>query len=191
MLDKMIMEKAINDFVDNEMITVEKDIEKAIRYTNNELYEEAHNMYVFFIDDFYKYKTKSYIRHWEGIPGTMQGQNLYFGEDIRKNSKHPKLVINTPFDVFYKSNGGGQYRDIMYGYKNGEREISPQIVLSNVYEGIRFPFNKKMEWKTPKYKGKYFESIGNMKDSFDLFNNKFDDMAEKIINKFLYFYGYR
>ena len=50
-----------------------------------------------------------------------------------------------------------------------------------------------MKWKTPRYVGKYYRSGENMtmRESFDLFNLQFDDMAEEIMRGFLRSYGYK
>lgn len=177
---------------------INKDVDKAIRYVNNEMYDEAVKMYDTFIDQFYSYKTTSYVRHWEGVPGTCEGQNLYFGKDIRKYTKHPKLVINLPNDAGYVSNGGGQEKEPMtddYRY-NTAREV-----LEYVFEGVRFPDtfeykiwkdrgeNSLMTWEG-RFKGNYFYYNGTMENAFNKFNGDFDKIAMRAVRKYLKSLGY-
>lgn len=168
---------------------INKDVDKTIRYVNNEMYDEAVNMYDEFIRQFYSYETTSYIRHWEGKPGTGEGQNLYFGKDIRKETRKPKLIIYLPTDPEYISNGGGQMKEPM---ADDYRFNTAQEVLSYVYSGVRFPdkFNKVvMEWRGD-YKGKYFRYRGTMEDAFNTFNMKFDKIAMSVAQKYLKMIGY-
>lgn len=179
----MNINKLAEKYVNNIMKEyVEKDIDKSIRYTNNELYNEAVNMYNSFIKQFYQYKTKSYIRHWEGVPGTKEGQNLYFGIDIKKNNGwKPTLSIRFPDDLGYVT-------EMADGYQHD----SPEDVLNYVSQGYRFIYKnqyKIMTW-TGNYIGKYFKYGGVMKDAFDEFDNQFDKIAKNIIKKQLEHLGY-
>lgn len=185
------MKSKIDSIVDDYMYAIsdiiDKDIDKSIRHANNEMYNEANKMYDTFITQFYKYKTKYYIRHWEGIPGTQQGYNLFLGKDIRKDSKHSKLIINSPSDFLYKSNGGGQYSEPM---SDDYKIDSARDVLESVMSGYRFPhFSNPMVWKGS-YKGKYFKYDGEMGEAFNKFNTYFDDIAEGIIYNSLKKLGY-
>jgi len=173
---------------------INKDVDKAIRYVNNEMYDEAVKMYDTFIDQFYSYKTTSYVRHWEGVPGTQEGQNLYFGKDIRKFTKHPKLVINLPSDAGYVSNGGGQAEPMANDYRfNTSTEV-----MEYVFSGVRFPDfitykkrggNSLMTWEG-RYKGTYFYYNGTMENAFNKFNEDFDKIAMRAVRKYLKTLGY-
>lgn len=167
---------------------INKDIDKTIRYVNNEMYNEAIRMYDSFITQFYLYETKSYVRHWEGVPGTRRGQNLYFGKDIRKFTRKPKLIINVPGEGEYETNGGGQAEPMADDY----RFDSAIDVLDYVYSGIRFPSvfgRNEMKW-SGQYSGKLFSYRGTMRDAFDKFNMEFDKIAMKESRKYLRTLGY-
>ena len=167
---------------------IDRDVEKVIRSVNNDMYSEAMNMYDTFIKQFYSYRTTSYVRHWEGVPGTGEGQNLYFGKDIRKYTRKPKLIINLPGDAGYESNGGGQAEPMADDYRFNTAEE----VLGYVYEGIRFPekFGRgKMEW-SGSYKGHLFSYSGTMRQAFNNFNMNFDKIALRASRKYLKALGY-
>lgn len=171
-MNERTLNKMMKEYVSEAMKEVEKDISAAIRYANNELFEEADKMYKSFIKQFYNYKTTSYIRHWEGVPGTKEGQNLYLGEYIKKhNGWHPTLNIRFPEDIGYSNNMNGGYQ-----------HDTPDDVLTYVAHGYRFPYQFK--WRGT-YLGKYFEYSGTMKDAFDEFDNRFDDLAKNIANDYL------
>ena len=184
MAKKLNLNKIMENYVSNTMELLKKDIDKSIRYANNELYEEVNKMYDSFIEQFYEYETTSYIRHWEGVAGTRTGQNLYLGKCIRKyNGWKPTLSILLPEDIGYSStmNGGYQYD-------------KPEDVLDYVVNGYRFPYQFK-HLKEPKkkdvmiwtgiYNGKYFNYKGTMRDAFDEFDEKFDELATEIIMSYL------
>ena len=166
---------------------IDRDIDKVIRKVNDDMYKEAMNMYDDFITQFYYYETTSYIRHWEGRPGTREGQNLYFGKDIRKYTRKPKLVIYLPKDAGYVSNGGGQAEPMADDY----RFNTAQEVLDYVYSGIRFPqkFGPELIWRG-EYSGKFFSYVGTMEDAFNKFNMDFDKIAMKPARRYLKNLGY-
>lgn len=180
------IEEIIRDLTD----LIMKDYRKAISRTTTVMTNELNDMYKTFIDQFYQYKTTSYIRHWEGYPGTGHGQNLYFGNDIsRTYSADPEIDINF----------SGAKMDGGYPYSIDRNH--PEVVLEKVMSGIRFPYKRKkltdiekinkknkarkynsrysLNWKG-QYKGKYFKYKGVMQDAFDQFEKEFDDIAETI-----------
>lgn len=177
---------------------IDKDVDKIIRKVNNDMYKEAITMYDSFVQQFYLYETTSYIRHWEGRPGTEQGQNLYFGKDIRKISRKPKLIIYLPKDSGYVPNGGGQMSGPM---EDDYRFNTAEEVLNYVFGGIRFPKNIKQGEKSwtlksnlmwsGSYNGEYFSCQNvTMRQAFEIFNNNFDTIAAKSAKYHLKQMGY-
>jgi len=93
-----------------------------------DVYEDAFQLYAKAIDQYYRYKTTSYIRHGEGKPGTRKGTNLH-----EANRTH---IAN------WSSSNPYRWRVIvewnaawMYPYKKAE--VTQDYVLSNVINGIR------------------------------------------------------
>ena len=146
--------KALNKYVDKKVKEVKKEFKKTVKSVNKELVNEASRMYDAFIDQYYLYKTKSYIRHGETRPGTGVGINLYRANDIRViNGKSFILDINS--------------RDMEY--KNYKKD-TPNFVLDNVLEGYRgVPGYWLQEW-VGTYKGKYFSYTGTINKAFKYFN---------------------
>lgn len=163
---------------------------KGIAYAMPELYKEAERMYDSFIDQFYAYETKSYIRHGETRPGTCRGINLYRGQQFElKNKVYTKsfidkvgekatvnltLRLNTPI---FSTNISAQ--DMEYR----KYHDSAEEVLELVTNGIRGVPDK--GWWIPwmgSYEGKYF-STGRttMAKAFEMFDNYFDDMLLDIM----------
>ena len=159
-----------------------RDFYKCARKTNNILYKDITEMYDTLITQFYKYHTTSYIRHWEGVPGTEQGQNLYFGKKFAKDNDNrisPRLIVDF----------SGEGMDGGYEYD------TPDQVLECVMHGIRFPFgvpvaNGKqygalmVDPSEMHYKGQAFSfSNGTINDAFDKFDREFPDLSANV------FYG--
>ena len=143
---------------------------KAINYTYRELYKEAVSMYDSFIDQYYKYKTKSYVRHGESYPGTMRGINLYRGQQIKfYPGLTPTLEINFSGDDMES-----------YRYQHN----SPDEVLNMVMSGVRgVPGKGWSETWHGSYTGRWFSFSGTMMNAFNIFDDKFEDMEEYIFFK--------
>lgn len=146
-----------------------EDIPVAMEYMIDELHHETTNMYNTLITQFYLYRTTSYVRHWEGKPGTMKGSNLYYAFHARKLHKNglPYLLIHIDAE------------DMADGYKLDKKED----VLDAVLMGIRWPFEFKnspeMEW-SGHYEGKYFSYRGVPEEIFDSFFDNFENIATPI-----------
>lgn len=163
-------EGIVNDYIK----TAKSDFWKVIQDVNKELYQEARSMYYSFIDQFYKYKTTSYIRHSQPRPGTQKGVNLYFGTQIKMiHGKRPKLVV--AFDAS-DMDGGYQYDD-------------KETVLDLVMGGIRFTGEQTMYWRGS-YSGKYFGYVGTPEGAFNLFNDTFDSVAASVFYPLWAKFGY-
>lgn len=143
--------------------------EKSINYAYEELYREAYHMYDAFIDQYYEYKTKSYIRHGESRPGTQRGINLYRGQQIEYK---PGLVPSLTIDFSGKD---------MERYRNN----STDEVLEMVMNGIRgVPGKGWWETWTGSYFGKHFSIQGStISKAFEIFNDNFDFMANKLFQE--------
>lgn len=178
------LEKAIKKSIDDAMEQVSKDLKSSIVKTNNILYEEAVNMYDSYIRRFYEYETTSYIRDYEGQPGTKEGSYLYEGKKgaiAKKNGHNPILMVD-PY--LFGRNMPERQKDYQYD--------SPERVMELVSKGIRFYHDNILYTWSYLYKGKYFEfSGGSMLDAFNEFNNQFDDLAESLIRKEMNKLGYR
>lgn len=147
---------------------IRQDYYPTINYTNEQMYKEATKMYDTFIDQFYSYRTSSYIRHGETKPGTGMGTNLYRGQQIRKLGTRKEPMLEISFSG----------ADMEGGYEYA----SPGEVLEGVMTGLRFcspngSFG--MEW-SGSYEGKHFSYAGSMKDAFDQFGKDFKKTSRKI-----------
>ena len=146
---------ALNKYVNKKVNEVKKEFKKTIRYVNKELAIEASRMYDTFIDQYYSYKTKSYIRHGETRPGTGVGINLYRANNILSSVGRDSFVI----DISSKDMESKNYK------KDG-----PEFVLNNVIEGYRgVPGYWLREW-VGSYEGKYFSYTGTIDKAFKYFN---------------------
>lgn len=160
----------IKDFTDNAI----SQWSKAINYTYKELYDESKKMYDSYIDQYYKYKTKSYIRHGESSPGTMRGINLYRGQQIKFS---PGLIPS--LDIRFS---GEDMEEYQYDF--------PDEVLAMVMRGIRgVPSRGWWETWTGSYTGKWFGFSGTMSNAFNTFDDRFEDMEEYIFFKKLHSIG--
>lgn len=160
-LKNYYIEKACDDFI------------IAANYANSEMYKELNNMYDVFIRQFYKYKTETYIRHWEGVPGTKKGTNLYYGNRIK---------------VRYSR--GVPYLDINIDGENmaGYQHDSPSTVLDQVLSGeleVHGSKGKTVYSRTweGKYKGKYYSYKGSPNDAFLNFYDHYMEIFTPVFMK--------
>lgn len=143
--------------------------EKSINNTFEELYIESYKMYDALIDQFYTYKTKSYVRHGETKPGTQMGSNLYRGQQIKLiHGFVPQLTIDFSGEEMERY-----------------RHNSADEVLDMVMHGIRGVPSKGW-WTTWKgsYDGKYFSVGGvDVATAFSLFRDNFGYLSRYIFNE--------
>lgn len=118
-IDKLIDEK-INALLEK----FDKDFVSTANYATKQMKKEIIDVYNSMITQFYKYHTKSYIRHWEGRPGTEEGQNLYSGLRIIDHHSGRFNWFVAKIDA----------KEMVGGYQHH----SKNKVLNFVYSGTRF-----------------------------------------------------
>lgn len=166
MLSDSEIRRIISDRVDEVM----DQCSEVLNETYDEIRDELINMYDSFIQQYYSYKTTTYIRHGTSRPGTKTGYNLYRGigakdQYIKKRGgKIPSLIIQ------FSAN------DMEDDYEYD----SAQTVLQQVMGGIRGV--PKYWWTTwhGSYYGKYYSYSGEMQRAFDVFEERFDDIVESV-----------
>ena len=154
------------------------DLIKTKRRIDNEcvkeLYNEAVAMYDSFIDQFYFYKTRSYIRHGDTAPGTMHGINLYRGQDFN-------LTLNAHNAFFTLDFSSSDMESSHY------RKTPASTVLKNVLSGYRFKRKFKNgtiedEWCGSYYSPKLKFKVANvtMAEAFKAFEDNYADMFNRL-----------
>lgn len=166
---RQVMKQARNDFID------------CAKKINPKMRKEALNMYKTLIQQFYEYKTTSYIRHGEPFAGTQEGTNLLAGGDdskitIRNNGKKSP-TLNIAFSA--------------EGMQGGYEYDTPEHVLDSVMHGIRFPFGfstnggkrydpMMVNPRTMEYKGTYIHfNGGTIYDAFMQFDKEWNNISSK------------
>lgn len=112
--------------------------------------KEIKKMYDAYIDHYYLYKTKSYIRHEETQPGTQRGINLYRGINLTTYKKYVKEVDREieEFELVFDG------RDMDDGYQYH----TPYEVLTTVMSGTRgVPGIWEKKWSY-QYNSEYYQS---------------------------------
>lgn len=168
--NKMI-EKKLSPLLKKTLKRAELDFMKCARVTNHKIHKDVQEMYRTFISQFYQYKTTSYIRHFEGVPGTRYGENLVYpikGIRVDNRASHsPKLYIEL-------------WASEMSNNPPYEHH-TPEGVLFSVLHGIRFATQNGyvMEADTNfNYHGTYFSYSGStIQRAFDLFDKNWDDIS--------------
>lgn len=173
--DKYLVDKC-RDLINKKMTQAKRDFDKCARRTNNKMYTEVVNMYDTLITQFYRYKTTSYIRHYEFTTGTGEGQNLYLGKNFAKdnhNRHSPRLIV--------EFSGSQMYDTPPYQYASTDQ------VLNYVMSGIRFALpNQSQGMMTINpfemtYHGKYFRyNGGTIKHAFELFDKQWIDLSSDV-----------
>lgn len=156
----------------------QKDFHKCAVRANNMLHKEVTQMYDTLIDQFYLYKTSSYIRNWEFMPGTMEGQALYFGKHFWKDNDYrvtPKLHIEF-------SGAGMDAEGAVHQHGTNDQ------VLNAVLDGARFKLQLGdslygvMTYSTSDmhYEGKFFSfKNGTIREAFDKFDRDWESISRK------------
>ena len=145
-------------------------LEESRTYALEEIYKEADKMYDAYITQYYRYKTKVYIRHGEPGVGTKHGSNLFLAKEFDINYDRFGIDINH-FEP-----------DNMEGYPWATQEEVFDIV-SGGHRGIPGAGKKRYKsWKYT-YKGKYYNSEEKtIKEAFDDFESNFDVLYKSIRN---------
>lgn len=172
---KSNLKKYKDDVVKAYVSQAKRDFNAQIQRVNNELAAEVRLMYDSLITDFYKYKTRSYVRHFQYKPGTGEGDNLFYANRIRvRNGAKPALIV----DIDATEMAGG--------YQNDSKEI----VLDDVLSGIRFAgHGNDMHW-TSDYAGPYFSYAGTPNEIFDQLLYDFDNIAATLLYPYWKSLGY-
>lgn len=149
------------NILDNYMEKFETDFYTVSNSVNELYFKQVNKMYDVFIKQYYRYKTRSYIRHWEQRPGTQKGSNLYYGKNFkihRGKSPYFELLLDT-------SKMADDYQ-----------HDSASEVLENVLNGIRgVPPYWVQDW-SGEYKSRYYEFSGTPSDAFSDFIDNYEDM---------------
>lgn len=156
-----LTDEQTKEYVESMLAKAESDLEIVMNEVNELYFKQANKMYDTFIKQYYKYKTISYIRHWEGAPGTRKGTNLYYGKRFKiHRGKHPYFEINID-----SSRMANDY----------QRDSASQV-LQNVLNGIRGVPPYWFEPWVGNYKSRYFEYQGDPAKAFATFLDNYEDM---------------
>ena len=153
---KRNINKVFNKYIDEKIKEVKKEFKKTVISVNKDLAKEASRMYDSFIDQYYSYKTVSYIRHGESRPGTQRGINLYRANDILKTVTRDAFVIDI---------NANDMEDKRY------QKDSKEFVLDNILYGYRGVPNYWLKEWIGTYEGKYFSYTGTPIKAFKYFND--------------------
>ena len=153
--------EAQQEIVDYYMNKFEKDFKIVANEVNDLYFKQANKMYDTFIKQYYTYQTSSYIRHWEGAPGTCNGTNLYYGKDFKiHRGKFPWFELNI--------NSNRMANDYQHD--------SADQVLQNVMNGIRgVPPYWFQPWRGT-YTSRYFYYQGEPARAFRTFIDNYEEM---------------
>lgn len=168
--------KVLDNYTKQKIEKLDKVLNVAVSRLNNEMCNEATKMYDSFIESFYDYKTTSYIRHWEGRPGTRHGESLLMGKNFVADNKHGH---NQTLTIDFNSNE-------MESYGVKYQHHSASEVLDLVLGGIRFQLDggsQQMEWAAT-YNGDYFSHSGNVYTAFSYFEKHFNSIALDVFYSF-------
>lgn len=167
----MDIDKLIDKKIDGILDKMEKDFIDITNEINDIYFKEANKMYDRYMAQYYKYQTKSYVRHWEGRPGTCKGANLFYGKRFKiHRGKDPYFELevdsskmaddyqhDSAFDVLTQIMAGA---NIIYGsqeYQVWERDFG----------------NPKTGW-TGEYNSRYFKFTGTLEEAFYELINTYD-----------------
>lgn len=177
------MNQGMDEYVAENMKIVARKLSHTISVTNTEFARQLKAMYKYFIQDFYKYKTTSYIRNNTNRPGSQRGWTLYQGAKIfadnHKGGRRAKLIWDFYYDGAEWAREG--LKEPHYQFADADRVLH-QVVDA----GIRFPGErgaKEMLWDPVGYVGDYWSiPAGTIAAAFDYIDVHFDEIAAKIFS---------
>ena len=173
------LESCSKAVIKNMLGKAQKDFHSCANRANNIIHKEVTDMYDTLIEQFYLYKTTSYIRNWEFVPGTMEGQALKFGKKFWKDNDNrisPRLYIE--FSGAEMDRQGAKH----------QHNTNDQV-LNMVLDGARFKLqlgdslHNVMTYDTSQmhYEGKYFRfSNGTIREAFDKFDREWEDTSRDV-----------
>ena len=149
-------------------------LEEVTTHTLEEIYNEADKMYDAYITEYYKYKTRKYVRHGEIGVGTQKGSNLYLAKEFDIDYNNLSLEINR-----FEPNNMESYPWVT------QKEVFG--IVSGGHRGIPGAGDKRyLPWEYT-YEGNYYDSEGKtIKEAFDDFESKLDDLYKSIRNPMFY-----
>lgn len=161
----MDIDSILDDYINGLLEKFDNDFTRVANEVNELYFKEINKIYDSFIKQFYSYKTKAYVRHWEQFTGTKKGTNLYYGNQNK---------IHKGRDPYFEIEYSG---DKMAG---GYEHNSPEEVLSGVAMGIRgvYPFWYK-SW-TGVYNSRYFKYRGTLDGAYYTFLEEYDSMMTPV-----------
>lgn len=164
------IDKAIDERINALLEKLDMDFVSTANYATKQMKKEIVDVYNSMITQFYKYHTKSYIRHWEGRPGTEEGQNLYSGLKIIDHHSGRFNWFVAKIDAS-EMTGGYQHH-------------SKSKVLDFVYSGTRFETKK--SYLTMTWVGSYKDDYLSVKNVTlkHAFNQFFENYAENFTKVF-------
>ena len=183
-----IIEKKTEKHIDKVIKSITETCYNALDLTAQDLYKEAYRIFDECIDQFYKYKTRSYHRHETG-KGTRTGINLYRASQFKLNYGADEHV----FSFYFGWNGDDM--DSYKPWKDRDGNIHPvdkEYVLDNVMSGIRGLEDEYMlkgfapydnHWSA-KINSRYFGNMtGTPDDIFDIFESQWDNVSRELFRK--------
>lgn len=187
------LQTIVNNFVNSQMDRADEDIRKSISHTNKELVNELKKMYRSFMEQFYSYKTTSYIRHGTSRPGTKNGYALKRAANIyAMGGRMPRLVIEISGDRIGETYEYDDADSVLDFVMNGIRFTGAGIVTGKYHPHRKGePWEWTMTWEPPYYEGKYFQYHSTVQEAFDAFDNDFEDIAMNMVRDKMRDYGWR
>lgn len=150
------------EILDSYMEKFENDFIEVANEVNELYFNQANKMFDSFIAQYYSYITSSYVRHWEGKPGTGKGTNLYYAKNFKiHRGKDPY------FELYIEANSR---------MADDYQHDSADQVIQNVMDGIRgVPPYWVRSWSGT-YSSRWFQFEGTPTDAFRTFLDNYEDM---------------
>lgn len=183
------IEKKTEKYINKVINSLTETCYNALDLTAKELYKEAYRIFDECMDQFYKYKTRSYYRHETG-KGTRTGINLYRANQFKLNYGADGHVFSFRF---------GWNSEDMDSYKpwiDRDGNIHPvdkEYVLDNVMSGIRGLEDEYMPKGFAPYdnhwaanvSSRYFGRMSGTPDEiFDIFELQWDNVSRDLFRKY-------
>ena len=100
-------------YIDKIMDEFRKEFPKIANEVNEIYWKNINNMFDSFIEQYYKYKTLSYVRHFQQKPGTGTGEHLQLAKNFKIHNRSRYFQFegspSEAFKQFFEN-----YYDMMY-----------------------------------------------------------------------------
>ena len=159
------IDSVVEEYIQELKQKAESDFLKVANEVNELYFKQANRMFDSFIEQYYNYRTSSYVRHWEIRPGTGHGSNLFYAKDFKiHRGKNPYFELNIDTNLMADDYQHDSAAQVIQNVMNGIRGVPPYWI---------------MPWSGT-YSSRWFYYQGEPAKAFAEFINRYPEMMRPV-----------